>query len=76
MSKRMLYGVEVERGRSPEHTEYLYRKKWLKHHIDAGASNIVCDENTRLPVRAEYNYPVDFEQEVKEKSFEVNTPAH
>lgn len=74
MSKRMLYGVEVEPGRNPAHTEYLYRKKWLQKHIDAGAHSIVCDEKTRLPVRAEYRYPVDFEQEVEEKSFEITTP--
>lgn len=71
MSKRMLYGIEVERGINPKHTEYLYRKKWLKKHLDDGASNIVCDEITRLPVRAEYKYPIDFENEVVEKSFEV-----
>jgi hypothetical protein len=69
MSKRLLYGVEVEPGRNPAHTEHLYRKKWLKKHIDEGANVIVCDENTRLPVRAEYHYPHDFEQEVEEKSF-------
>lgn len=68
---RMLYGVEVEAGRNPAHTEHLYRKKWIQKHIDAGAHTIVCDENTHLPIRAEYNYPIDFEQEVKEKSFTV-----
>lgn len=71
MSKRLLYGVEVERGINPKHTEHLYRKKWLQKHIDNNASVIVCDERTTLPVRAEYNYPVDFENEVKEKSFEL-----
>lgn len=71
MSKRTLYGIEVEAGTNPKHTEYLYRKKWLKHHIDNQASNIVCDEITRFPVRAEYRYPVDFENEVKEKSIEL-----
>lgn len=71
MPKRMLFGVEVEAGRTPAHTEHLYRKKWLEKHIEAKADVIVCDEVTRMPVRAEYKYPVDFEHEVKEKSFEV-----
>lgn len=69
MSRRMLYGVEVEKGKNPAHTEHLYRKKWLQKHIDGGADVIVCDETTKLPVRAEYRYPIDFEEEVREKSF-------
>ncbi len=71
MSKRTLYGVEVESGINPNHTEHLYRKKWLTKHLDGGASVIVCDEKTKLPVRAEYKYPVDFEKEVEERSFEL-----
>lgn len=39
---------------NPAFDEYMYRKKWLELHKQA--DNLVFDEKTKLPVRAEYKY--------------------
>jgi dihydroorotase-like cyclic amidohydrolase len=58
-------GIEIQTTGNPARTESIYRIKWLEAHRDADV--IVVDELSRLPVRAEYNYPADFEQKIEVK---------
>lgn len=68
---RKIAGIDAPQGRTPDHSEYLYRKNWMKHHIDNNATNLVFDEKTKFPVRAEYHYPAADIEDAIERVFNI-----